>query len=112
VQVAALMQVIGIAAVTWRTHARTVLADGSGPTLYVAALVHALVIDARVIEGARYGIAAYAGRWIGARSYLHLLTANEGIAEEAVLATAVVASDGIDAHCVAAARVPIALVDV
>jgi len=111
-QVTALVQVIGIAAVTWRTHACTVLADGSRSTLYVAALVHAFVILARVIEGARYGIAAYAGQWISARSYLHLLAANEGIAEEAVLATAIVASDGVDAHRVAAARVSIALVDV
>jgi len=112
VQVATLVQVIGIAAVTRRTYARTVLADGSGSTFYVAALVHAFITDARVIERARYGIATYAGRRIGARSYLHLLTANEGIAEEAVLATTVVASDSVDAHRIAAARVPVALVDV
>lgn len=108
----ALVEVVGIAAVTRRTNACTVLAHGSGTAFYVAALIHAFVIYAGVIEGTGHGIAADAGRRIGARSHLHLLTADEGIAEEAVLATAIVASNGVDAHRVAAAGVPVAFIDV
>lgn len=112
VQVAAFVQIVGIAAVTRRAHARSVLTDGSGTALDVAALIYALVIDAGVIEGTRHVVAADAGRGIGARTHLHLLTPDEGIAEEAVLAATVVASDGVDTDRVAAARVSVALVDV
>lgn len=112
VQVAALVQVIGVAAVTGRAHARTVLADGSRAALDVAAPIYALVIHASVVERTGHSLAADAARGLGARDNLHLLAADERIAEEAVLAVAVVASQGVDAYRVAAARVPIALVDV
>lgn len=112
VQVTALVQIVGIAAVTRRTRARSVLTNGSRAAFYVAALVYALVIDAGVIEGARYGVAADASRWIGARARLHLPASDEGIAEEAVLATTIVASDGIDAHRIAATCISVAFVDV
>lgn len=112
VQVATFVQVIGIAAVTGRTYAHSVLTDGSRAAFYIAALIYALVIDAGVIEGAWYGIAANASRRIGAWSHLYLLTSDKWIAEEAVFATTVVAPKGIDAHCIAAACVSIALIDV
>lgn len=112
VQVAPLVQIVGIAVVTRRAQARAVLADGSRSAFHVAALVHAFAVDARVIEGARHDIAADAGRRIGAWPHLHLLAPNEGITEETVLAATIVAPDGIDAHRVAAARIPVALVDV
>lgn len=112
VQVATFVQVVGIAAVTRRTYAHSILTDGSGTAFYVAALIYALVIDAGVVEGAWYSVAANAGRGISAWSHLHLLTSNERIAEEAVLATAVVASKGINAHRIAAACVPVALINI
>lgn len=112
VQVAALVQIVGIAAVTRRADTRTVLTDGSGAAFYIAALVYALVIGADVVEGTGHGVAANAGRRIGARSNLHLLTSDEGIAEEAVLAAAVVAPDGVDAYRVAATCQSVAFIDV
>lgn len=70
------------------------------------------MIDAGVIEGTWYSVAANAGRRISAWSYLYFLTSNKRITEEAVFATTVVAPKGIDAHCIAAACVSIAFIDV
>lgn len=111
-QVTAFVQIVGIAAVTWRTHACSVLTDGSGTAFYVAALVYALMINTGVIEGTWCGVTANASRRIGARAYLHLPASDERIAEEAVLATTIIASDGIDAHRVAATCISVALIDV
>lgn len=111
-QVTAFVQIVGITAVTWRTHACSILTDGSGPAFYVAALVYALMINTGIIEGAWCSVTADASRRIGARTYLHLPTSNEGIAEEAILATTIVASDGIDAHCVASTCISVAFIDV
>lgn len=111
-QVAAFVQVVRVAAVARRADARAVLADGPGPALDVAALVHASVIHAGVVERTGHGLAADAAGRLRARDHLHLLTADEGVAEEAVFAVAVIAADRVDAHRVAAARVPVALVDV
>lgn len=112
IQVAALVQIVGIAGVTGRAHARSVLTDGSGPALDVAAPVYALAIHAGVVEGAWRGVATHASRGIGAWHHLHLLTPDERITEETVLAVTVVAPEGVDAHCVATARVSVALVDI
>lgn len=112
VQMASLVQIIGIAGVAGRAHARPILADGTRTALDVAALVHALAIDAGVVEGTGHGLAARAGGWIGARHHLHLLALDERIAEETVLAVAVVAAHGVDADRIATACVPVALIDI
>lgn len=112
VQVATFVQVVGITAVTRRTYAHTILTDGSRTTFYVAALIYALMIDAGVIKGAWYGVTANASRRISAWSHLYLLTSDKRIAEESVLATTIVAAEGIDAHRIAAACVSVALINV
>lgn len=43
---------------------------------------------------------------------MDLLAADEGVAEEVFFAATVVATDRVDAHCVAPASVPVALVDI
>lgn len=70
------------------------------------------MIGTDVIEGTWYSVTANTGRRIGTWSNLHLLTSDEGIAKETVLATTVVASDGIDAYCVIATCMSITLVDI
>lgn len=70
------------------------------------------MINAGVIEGAWYSVTAHASRRIGARTYLHLSASDERIAEEVIFATTIIASDGIDAHRVAAACISVALIDV
>lgn len=105
-------EIVGIAAVAWRADACTVLTDRSGSAFYVAATVYALALHAGVVERTRDCLAAGAGGRVGARTYLDLLTANEGIAEESFLAATIVATDGVDADRVATTCVSIALVDV
>lgn len=111
-QVTAFMQIIGIAAVTWRTHTCSVLTDRSGAALYVTALIYALMINTGIIKGTWCSVTADASRRIGAWTYLHLSTSDEGIAEEAILATTIVASDGIDAHRIAATCISVAFINV
>lgn len=66
VQMATFVQVVGIAAVTRRTYAHSILTNGSGTAFYVTALIYAFVIDTGIIERARYSAAANAGRGISA----------------------------------------------
>lgn len=111
-QVTAFVQIVGIAAVTRGTHACSVLTNRSGAAFYVTALVYALMIDTGVIERTWCSVTADASRRIGARAYLHLPASDEGIAKEAILATTIVASDGIDAHRVTATCISVAFIDV
>jgi hypothetical protein len=109
---AAPARVARVAAIARRANAGPVLADGTGPALDVAALVHAFAGYASVIQGTGELLATGTGAGFFAGAHLHALAARKGIAVVTVFAAAVVAADGVNAHCVAAACVSITLVNV
>lgn len=112
VKAATFGKVVRVARVTGRADAGPVLADRSRPAFHVAATIYALAAHAAVVERAGHRVGTGAGRGVGARLDLDLLATDERIAEEVFLATAVVAADRVDAHRVAPASVPVALVDI
>lgn len=112
VKTATLGEVVRVARVAGRAHAGPLLAHRSGATFHVAATIYALAGHAAVVERAGDRVGAGAGRGVGAGAHLHLLATDERIAEEVFFAATVVATDRVDAHRVAPASVPIALVDV
>lgn len=105
-------EIVGITVVTGWADANAFLADGSRTTFDLAALVDAFAADAREIQRTRKIVGARACRGISAGTDLHLLTAEERIAEEAFSAAAVVATDGVDTNGVVAAGVSVAFVDI
>lgn len=112
VETAPFGEVARVARVTGRADASPVLADRSGAAFHVAAAIDALAAHAAVVERAGDGVGAGAGGGVGAWADLDLLAADEGVAEEVFFAATVVATDRVDAHCIAPASVPVALVDI
>lgn len=112
VKMTAFDEVVRVAAVSRWANAGSVLTNRSGTTFHVAAFVYALASHAAVIEGTRNGVAAGAGRRIGAGAHLDLLTTDERVAEEAFFAAAVVATDGVDANCIVSTSISVALINI
>lgn len=112
VKIATLRQIIRIAAVARWTNAGAILTDRSGAAFHVAAPIYTLASHAAIIERTGHRLAAGAGRRVGAGAYLNLLATYERVAEEALFAAAVIATNGVDAHCVTTASVSVALVDI
>lgn len=105
-----LREVVRVSLVAWRTEANAVLADGSRTAGDAAALVETLAVHAAVVRRAGGVLTALATVRIRAYSSLENLTADERIAEQAVLAATIVAADRVYANGIYATGVAVALV--
>lgn len=110
--VTASAQVVRIAGVARRTEAESVLTNGSRAALELRAFADTSSVRAREITWTGRQGTAGASRRVRTRANFNECTGSEWIAQKALFATAVVASDCVYAHRVTSTRVSIALVDI